>query len=77
MELQKQIGIRVIADYRTIALVSVLLLARILLVELQADLLAHLYKKKRKILENGIVDEGILDRYHRDLKKWSAYGKVK
>lgn len=66
--LQKQISIRVIAGYcRTVALISALLLTRISLIELQAELLTP--KKKKKMLENGTMDQGILNKYHEDLSR--------
>lgn len=53
-KLQKGIAIKVVAAYRSVAIHSALILARILLLELQADLLQKMYLEKKKRMSEGI-----------------------
>lgn len=74
---QKQIGARVISSYRTVALIAVLVLARIFPIELQAGILRKLYLKKKEFLEMGTVDALELQKYQKLLtedasNKWKS-----
>lgn len=64
---QKLIGTRVIAGYRTISMIVVFILARILSIETQARILKKVYEKKKEWIEIGRVDGSELQRYYKFL----------
>lgn len=72
---QKLIGTRVISDYRTISMIAVFMLARILPIETQARILKKVYKKKKEWIETGRQDGPELQKYYRiliedEINKW-------
>lgn len=53
-KIQKRIAIRVVAAYRSVAIHSALISARILPMELQADLPQKIYLEKKKRMSEGV-----------------------
>lgn len=66
-KIQKMISLRIISGYRTISYVVALMLARILPIEYQADILRKLYIKKKDLLNSRDEDLTELSRHHKIL----------
>lgn len=65
--IQKQIALRIILGYRTVSYIAALMLARILPIEFQSEILRRLYLRKKEFLNLGHIDNAELAKYQKTL----------
>lgn len=70
---QKQVCIRMISAYKTVSYISALLMARILPIEYQADMLRKLYLKTKEMIETSTLDTLQLHRHYKNLTEKSIF----